>query len=345
MNFSKRLLKWYKKNGRSLPWRGIKDPYLVWLSEIILQQTRIQQGMPYYNKLSVAYPTIDKMAAASEQEILKLWQGLGYYSRARNMHHTAQYITKELKGVFPTTFEGLLGLKGVGNYTASAIASICFELPEPVVDGNVYRFFSRFFGIKSAIDENKSLEPFKKIGREMIKDVLPSDFNQAIMEFGALQCVPQPNCEICIFKSDCWARGNNWIDKLPVKSKKIKIKIRYFNYIVFLSKDKQTRLYKRNKKDIWYQLYEFPLIETSKKVPKNQLIKHKSFQKIVNDNSLEISRYNKKAILHKLTHQNIYIYFWIAKPPSLSKPYNLILKLKDYPVPVVIDKFIKNFYI
>ena len=327
-----------------MPWRGVKDPYLVWLSEIILQQTRVQQGMPYYNKLSVAYPTIDKMAAASEQEILKLWQGLGYYSRARNMHHTAQYVSRELKGVFPTTFEGLLSLKGIGNYTASAIASICFELSEPVVDGNVYRFFSRFFGIKNAIDENKSLERFKKIGRELIKNVLPSAFNQAIMEFGALQCTPQPNCEICIFKKDCWARKNNWVAQLPVRSKKIKSKNRYFNYIVFLSKDNKTRLYKRDKKDIWYQLYEFPLIETNKNVSKNHLMKNKSFQKIIKNSSCDIFCHNKKPIIHKLTHQNLYIYFWIAKTISLSEPSILIAKLKDYPVPVVIEKFIKNFY-
>ena len=231
MIFSKTLINWYSVNKRELPWRQTIDPYYIWLSEIILQQTQVAQGLPYYVKFTEEFPSVFHLAKAQEGHVLKLWQGLGYYSRARNLHTTAKYIAAELKGEFPNNYKDLLKLKGIGDYTASAIASICFNKPEAVVDGNVYRVLSRYFGIDTPINSPKGAKEFKQLAQELIDKKDPATFNQAIMEFGATQCKPQsPDCTLCPFTSSCIAFNENRIIELPVKIKSGKAKKKYFNF-------------------------------------------------------------------------------------------------------------------
>ena len=225
MIFSKTLIRWYSKNKRILPWRETKNPYYIWLSEIILQQTQVKQGLPYYESFVTSYPTVFDLANAEESDVLKLWQGLGYYSRARNLHASAKHIAYDLNGVFPDTYKDLLKLRGVGDYTASAIASICFNEATAVVDGNVYRALSRYFGIDTPINSSKGQKEFKALAQELIDIKKPADFNQAIMEFGAIQCKPKnPECSACSFRNSCVAFGNNRVSDLPVKIKSAKAK-------------------------------------------------------------------------------------------------------------------------
>src|SRR6056300_1490745 len=238
MIFSNKLILWYLQNKRDLPWRKTKNPYHVWLSEIILQQTRVAQGLDYYLKFIDAFPTVNHLANADESTVLKLWQGLGYYSRARNLHFSAKYIVKELTGEFPKTYKEIVKLKGVGDYTASAIASMCFNEPTAVVDGNVYRVLSRYFGIDTPINSSKGVKEFKAMAQELIDRNNPAIFNQAIMEFGATQCKPKnPDCGNCPFQNSCVAFGYNHIDALPVKNKSARAKKKYFNFLVFVSED------------------------------------------------------------------------------------------------------------
>lgn len=266
MSLSKQLIFWYLQNKRELPWRKTKDPYRVWLSEIMLQQTRVAQGLPYFLKFTEAFPTVFDLAKAEESEVLKLWQGLGYYSRARNLHFTAKYISEELEGVFPKSYKELLQLKGVGDYTASAIASICYDESFAVVDGNVYRVLSRYFGVATSINSTKGIKEFKELAQTVIDETQPGVYNQAIMDFGALHCKPQnPLCDECPLAESCVALANNSVKELPVKEKKIKIKKRYFNYLVPVTEDNQTVLEERVGKGIWQGLYQFPLVETKKK--------------------------------------------------------------------------------
>ena len=230
MSFSKQLAQWYLQNKRDLPWRGSTNPYEIWLSEIILQQTRVDQGMGYYYKFIEHFPSVNHLAKASEDQVLKLWQGLGYYSRARNLHFSAKYIVNELNGEFPIGYTNILKLKGVGDYTASAIASICFNEPAAVVDGNVYRVLARYFGIFTPINSSKGIKEFKMLAQKLLNTEIPGTHNQAIMEFGARMCKPQnPDCEICPLNSSCVALEKKEIKMLPVKENKIKIKKRYFN--------------------------------------------------------------------------------------------------------------------
>ncbi|MBL4704506.1 MAG: A/G-specific adenine glycosylase, partial [Flavobacteriales bacterium] len=260
-NFNSKIISWYTVHKRDLPWRKTKNPYKIWLSEIILQQTRIDQGTSYYLKFEAHYPTINDLANASEDEVLKDWQGLGYYSRARNLHGTAKHIVNELGGEFPNTYQEILKLKGVGDYTASAIASFCFGESEAVVDGNVYRVLSRYFGIETPIDSGKGKKEFKQLANQLICTENPSTFNQGIMEFGALQCKPKsPDCSQCPFQSSCVAYAKDKVGLLPIKEKKLKQRNRFFDYFLFLD-NQQTILQQRTQKDIWQQLYEFPMIE------------------------------------------------------------------------------------
>ncbi|MBL4723936.1 MAG: A/G-specific adenine glycosylase, partial [Lutibacter sp.] len=277
MNLSNQLILWYLSNKRDLPWRSTRNPYHIWLSEIILQQTRVDQGMAYYLKFIKVFPTVNDLAAASEEQVLKLWQGLGYYSRARNLHFSAKYVVEQLSGVFPSTYDEILKLKGVGDYTASAIASFCFNEVAAVVDGNVYRVLSRYFGISTPINSTKGIKEFKLLAQELIDVKDPGTHNQAIMEFGARMCKPQnPDCISCPLNESCVAVSEKSIKNLPVKVKKIKIKQRFFNYLVIQTKDKKTKIGKREN-GIWKNLYEFPLIETSKEINENDLIEHKDF--------------------------------------------------------------------
>lgn len=233
MDFSNLLIDWYLQNKRDLPWRKTTNPYNIWLSEIMLQQTRVAQGLPYYEAFISAFPTVFDLAKASEEEVLKLWQGLGYYSRARNLHSTAQYIASELNGEFPKDYKNLLKLKGVGDYTAAAIASIAYGEEVPVVDGNVYRVLSRYFGIEDDISLPKAKIEFQKLSKNLLPEGKASLYNQALMEFGALQCVPKsPDCTQCVFNSSCFALQKNRVGELPLKSKRTKVKNRYFYYLI-----------------------------------------------------------------------------------------------------------------
>ena len=230
MSFAPKILNWYYKHQRDLPWRETREPYKVWLSEIILQQTRVAQGMPYYYRFVKAFPAVDDLARAPEEEVLKLWQGLGYYSRARNLHATAKIVAEDFDGKFPETYKGLKSLKGVGDYTASAIASFCFDVPEPVVDGNVYRVLSRYFGVGTPINSTQGVKYFKELAREVMDADNIRDYNQGIMEFGAIQCAPKkPYCLLCPLQDSCVALKENKVDQLPVKLGKTKVRSRYFN--------------------------------------------------------------------------------------------------------------------
>ena len=225
MSFSNTLIYWYLQNKRDLPWRKTKNPYFIWLSEIILQQTRVNQGLDYYNKFITSFPTVFELAEASEESVLKLWQGLGYYSRARNLHYSARYIVNELNGIFPKSYNELLKLKGVGDYTASAIASICFNEPTAVVDGNVYRVLARYFGLNTTINSTKGIKEFKELAQQLIPTEKPDIYNQAIMEFGAVQCKPQnPDCNVCPLNTSCVALQKDQVTAFPVKEKKLKYK-------------------------------------------------------------------------------------------------------------------------
>ncbi len=341
LTFSNQLIFWYLQNKRDLPWRKLKDPYAIWLSEIIMQQTRIEQGLPYYLRFLAIFPTVFALAEADELQVLKNWQGLGYYSRARNLHSTAKYIAQECNGVFPSTYQELLKLKGVGDYTASAIASICFHEATAVVDGNVYRVLARYFGIRTAINSSQGQKEFKALAQELISTEDPGTHNQALMEFGAIQCKPQnPHCESCPFNSGCMAYSNNTIRQLPVKTKKQKIKKRYFNYLVL--NNEKTLLQKRTGNGIWKNLFEFPLIESTKEISLEELIKQEKFKELFTNES-RVKPFNHTAIIHKLSHQHLFVYFWIVNSTVSPKEAISWTEVADYPVPILIANFVENF--
>ena len=303
--FSFALIDWYDLNKRDLPWRNTDDPYVIWLSEIILQQTRVQQGLPYFQKFLNQFPTIESFAYASEQEILKLWQGLGYYSRARNMLVCARQIMADYDGQFPNDYNHLLKLKGVGKYTAAAIGSFAFKIPVAVLDGNVFRVLSRIFGIEDDIAESKSYVVFEKKAQLLIDQKFPDKFNQAIMEFGALHCTPKnPNCEECIFKFQCFAYQKDLQAVLPIKKKKLKKRKRFFNYCL-LSYENQVLVSKRGPKDIWEGMFEFLLIETEEEKSIDVLLKQE-LKFLTGLASLSTCSENYK---HVLTHQTIFASF------------------------------------
>lgn len=338
-----KLLNWYAKNKREMPWRNTRNPYYIWLSEIILQQTRVAQGLPYYERFVSQYPNIQLLANASEEEVLKLWQGLGYYSRARNLHATAKYISNDLEGVFPNNYIDLLKLKGVGDYTASAISSFCFNENKAVLDGNVFRFLSRIYGIETPINSTSGKKEFGILSTQLLNHKDPATHNQAIMEFGANQCKPKsPDCTVCIFNDKCLALANNTVSILPKKDKKITIKNRYFNYIVPLSKG-STILKQRTKNGIWKNLYEFPLYETKGLSTKEELL-----QLIEKEGEYSISDftyYNLKPIVHKLSHQHIYTVFWILETDSILYNNKVpITDIKKLPVSTLISNFIDAFF-
>ena len=344
--FSNKLIAWYLIHKRDLPWRGSGNPYYIWLSEIILQQTRVAQGLPYYLKFVESYPTVNALAEAPEADVLKLWQGLGYYSRARNLHFTAKYVAHELGGTFPSTYNGLLLLKGVGDYTASAIASICFKEPTAVVDGNVYRVLSRVFGINTPINSTQGVKEFKLLAQELLDVSQPGIYNQALMEFGARHCVPQnPDCNGCIFNDGCEAFNNNSVGDLPVKLKKLKVKKRYFNYMVILSENNSTVLKQRTGKGIWQGLYEFPLVESEHEVNETQLKQLEGFLELQEKYQVsEIIRYNEALVVHKLSHQHLFTRFWIAKTSAIIKNEVEINTINEYAVPVLLQNFIEAFF-
>jgi A/G-specific adenine glycosylase len=343
MKFSNTLIYWYLQKNRDLPWRKTKNPYFVWLSEIMLQQTRVAQGMAYYLKFTEEFPTVFDLAKADESTVLKMWQGLGYYSRARNLHHTAKVISNDLNGVFPTTYKEIIKLKGIGDYTASAIASICFEEPTAVVDGNVYRVLSRYFGIKTAINSTPGIKEFKALAQTLIDEKQAGTYNQALMDFGALHCKPQnPLCETCPFADSCVAFEKKLTKELPVKEKKIKVRNRYFNFLVIKTDDHKTILSERKGKGIWQGLYQFPLIETEKSSDKKEIITSEKFMNLFPEETT-ISLFNKKEIVHKLSHQHLHTQFWIVETANLPEAEINWTEIEKYPVPVLIANFLDEF--
>jgi A/G-specific adenine glycosylase len=342
--FTRQLLNWYKINKRDLPWRKERDPYKIWLSEIILQQTQVNQGISYYQKFIKAFPKVKDLALASEDEVLKLWQGLGYYSRARNLLETAKVIHFKYKGKIPADYLKIRELKGIGDYTSAAIASFAFDLPYAVLDGNVYRFLSRLFGIKTGIDTNEGKKEFTQLAYELLNKKEPALHNQAIMEFGSQYCKPtNPNCEACIFNPKCIAFKENSVSQLPFKSKKIKVRNRFFNFIVLVDKNNNITVEKRKHKDIWQGLYQFQLIETDTKMEFDELKLHKEFKSLIKGNYSIL--HNSKFYKHVLTHQLLWTYFYILKikssHPKESKKIN-IHNLTELAFPRLIELFIDD---
>ncbi len=347
MNISENLIEWYSYNKRDLPWRDTKNPYNVWVSEIILQQTRVNQGLDYYYKFIERFPDIKALSKAKIEELLKVWQGLGYYSRARNMHHTAQIITSEYKGKFPSSYDELLKFKGIGDYTASAIASISFNEQTPVLDGNVFRVIARLFGISESTQTNKGKKKFKQKLYELIPKEDPGSFNQAIMEFGALQCIPSnPDCKTCLFNTICFAYNNNLVSDLPLKKQKVKQQIRYFNYL-YITYKKQTFMEQRTNNDIWKLLYQLPLIETNKKLTILELEQTNEWKDIFQGTKpeIDIDFIEKK---HILSHQKLNTTFYRVK---INKTNSYLLKkymkidieqLSTLGIPKLIENYFKE---
>lgn len=307
MNFSQEIISWYKLNKRDLPWRNTNDPYIIWLSEIIMQQTRVEQGMPYFNKFAESYPTVADFANASEDEILKMWQGLGYYSRGRNMHHTAQLVMEDHAGYFPKNYEELIKLKGVGEYTAAAISSFSINEAKAVVDGNVFRLLSRYFNVDIPINTGKGKKVFTDLANEVMDKSQAGIYNQAVMEFGSLQCKPRnPDCERCPLRLNCQAYILNKIDELPVKLKTQKTRDRYFNYII-VRKNNNILINKRGGNDIWQNLHELPLIETKHLVKAEELVHMPDFTEQFGYNAKILSI--SSPIKHILSHQKLHAQF------------------------------------
>ena len=348
MEFSNRLIKWYLEHKRDLPWRETQDPYPIWLSEIMLQQTRVAQGLPYFLSFTTTFPTVFDLANAPEEQVLKLWQGLGYYSRARNLHKTAQIIAFEMNGVFPDNFSDLLKLKGIGDYTAAAISSFAFNLPYSVVDGNVYRILSRFAGISTPIDSTEGKKEFSLLAQQLLSKHSPQLYNQAIMEFGSLQCKPaKPNCLVCPLSNSCFAYENNKVDVLPVKTKSIKIRKRYFHYLV-IRDGNEFYIKKRKSKDIWIGLHDFPMIETKQSTEIEELTKSAEWR-----NQLGKSKHRLEKVTneykHILSHQHIHAKFYeiktdLKKFNEAGKEWKKVNKesVNDYAVPRLIEDYLNQ---
>ncbi len=301
-SFRNALLAWHRHHHRPLPWKGEKNPYLVWLSEIILQQTRVEQGLPYFERFKERFPTVQDLARATEDEVLKLWEGLGYYSRARHLHHSAKYIVNELKGVFPDNYDAIRNLKGVGDYTAAAIASFAFDLPHAVVDGNVYRVLSRCFADGTPIDTTAGKKRFAALANRLIHPGRPADFNQAMMDLGAGVCTPAaPNCAACPLAPVCEARKKNMATELPVKSKKLKRRTRHFAYLMIRHKS-GFYIRQRTGNDIWKNLYELPSIELKKPLKKVQELRYE--HPWLSSDAVQGTRVSAR-LRHELTHQRI----------------------------------------
>jgi A/G-specific adenine glycosylase len=287
-----------------MPWKGEKDPYKIWLSEVILQQTRVEQGLNYYENFIRTFPNVESLAKAPEEKVFKLWEGLGYYSRCRNLIVAAKFISKDLKGVFPNDFESILQLKGVGNYTASAIASFAYNLPHAVLDGNVFRVLSRIFDIETPIDSTDGKKNFSELAQEILPKKKAGEYNQAIMDFGAVICKPYPECKICFFNKHCTAYLKGKQDLLPVKEKKLKIKERWLNYFIVKYKY-EILIRQRTSKDIWQNLFEFLLIETDKNINKNKLLMLFIKQYRVKEFQVVSHQTKKQKLTHQLINFNI----------------------------------------
>ena len=339
--FAKSLIEWYSEYKRDLPWRATRDPYKIWLSEIILQQTKVDQGLPYYLKFIENYPNVGALALATSEEVLKLWEGLGYYSRAKNLHKCAKKVVESHGGVFPNNYNDLLTLSGIGPYSAAAIASFAYKEPVAVLDGNVYRVLSRVFGIKEDISQSKTAKKFTALANELLDLTQPDHYNQAIMEYGAMHCKPRnPLCESCKISTMCYGYANNEQLLLPVKSKKVKVSIKYFHYFVF-EKQGKLAMKKRNDAGIWKGLYDFHLISSDSRLNIEALLVEFGIKR----NFLEKV---SKEYKHLLTHQRIYSTFyriilpkdWQLLWEKLS--YYTFEEIKELPKPILISKYLKE---
>ncbi len=342
------LINWFAENRRDLPWRHHPTPYQVWLSEVILQQTRVSQGLDYYLRFVGRWPTVADLAQASEEEVLKMWQGLGYYSRARNLHKCARQVVEQHGGDFPADYEQLKQLQGIGDYTAAAIASIAFNLPHAVVDGNVYRVLARLFDVDTPININEGQKLFARLADELLNREQPSLHNQAMMEFGALQCTPKnPDCLHCPLQAQCLAFGRQTVMQRPVKLQKLKVTTRYFNYLVIRTGDKVC-LRKRSGNDIWRNLYDFPCIESEKTLGTEEVVASEQFIQLIGNKPFTITK-TSPTYTHKLTHRTIVAQFIEIKLEEewlQIQTKDLFLTpekdLANYPIPRLIDLYLNN---
>lgn len=348
MNISNILTGWYKKNRRDLPWRETQDPYKIWISEIILQQTRVNQGISYYYRFLDHFPNLRSLAKASLDAVLKQWQGLGYYNRARNLHHTAQYLYNQRNGIFPDHYSDLIQLKGIGPYTAAAIASFAFKEPVAVVDGNVQRVIARLFEIEEPVQSGKGKKNIQEIASKLIDKDQPDTHNQAMIEFGAMLCTPQnPSCPDCPLASSCGAFKTGRVQELPVKKAAQKKKDRFFYYLVVNDRENRVLLQKRTARDVWHSLYEFPLIEKKQKMGLDKLTKTNEWNSLLHTFQPEIIHISKEY-KHILSHQNIHAQFIEIKTNSSfpKNPDSFLFVPKDeldqYAVSRLIEKYIED---
>jgi A/G-specific adenine glycosylase len=339
--FSDKVVEWYEQNKRDLPWRTTRDPYRIWLSEIILQQTRVVQGLPYYLRFIEKFPTVRALASAAEQDVLRLWQGLGYYTRARNLHKCAREVVTRYNGVFPNTFEELKKLPGIGDYTAAAIASFAYQEKVAVVDGNVFRVLARIFGVDKEINSPEGKKYFATLANELISSKNPDLHNQAVMEFGALFCTPvSPSCDQCGFSKTCFASQKNLQASLPVKAKAKAARPRYFYYFVF-QKGKSLLMKKRDEKDIWHGLYDFFLVEKTKSTDVIKIMKENAWLK----DFVKEARVSSKKYKHVLSHQIIHATFISIEhdePASKTLKFYSPKQIAALPKPVLITRFLED---
>ena len=343
-NFSEILINWYREHKRELPWRESSDPYLIWISEIILQQTRVVQGYDYFIRFIKRFPDVTSLAEADEDEVMKFWQGLGYYSRARNLHAAA----RSMNGVFPKTYPEVLALKGVGEYTAAAICSFAYNMPYAVVDGNVYRVLSRYLGIETPIDSTEGKKLFASLAGEFLDKSRPAVYNQAIMDFGAIQCTPQnPACLFCPLAGSCMALSKSMVAQLPVKQHKTKTTERFLNYI-YVRAGACTFINKRTGNDIWKNLFELPLIETASSVTEEELLALPEFIKLFDKEEVPVVRSICRNVKHVLSHRVLYANFYEVVLPDKTKSFSSYLKIKtneleQYAVPKLIHAFLEKY--
>ncbi|HUW06168.1 MAG TPA: A/G-specific adenine glycosylase [Williamwhitmania sp.] len=345
MVFGKALIDWYHTHKRDLPWRHTRNPYFIWISEIILQQTRVQQGYSYYLRFVEAFPTIEDLANAPLERVLKVWQGLGYYTRARNIHQTAKSIVSDFDGRLPESYDALIKLKGIGDYTAAAIASFAFDEPVAAIDGNVYRIYSRIFGIYAPVDKGDGKRALRQIASDELDRETPALFNQAIMDLGGQICLPKnPLCEECPVNAMCYAYKSKETPNLPVKSVKVKVRDRFFYYIIVM-RGSSTFIRQRDQKDIWHSLFEFPLVEVNRRLSLEELPLTAEWLDICGAGSVEIA-YISNEVKHVLSHQHLYTRFFVVRVdrPSyfLKQKYMEISSstLHNYSTPRLIDNFL-----
>ena len=342
------LLDWYAREGRDLPWRRTRDPYRIWLSEVILQQTRVAQGTEYYLRFTERFPDVASLAAAPEDEVLKLWQGLGYYSRARNLHAAARQVVERFGGRFPVALEEVRSLRGVGDYTAAAICSAAYDAPCAVVDGNVYRVLARLFDLDAPIDSTAGKRAFAELAQSQLDTAHPGRYNQAIMDFGALRCTPSsPRCEVCPLAGQCLALAAGTVAARPVKQGKTRVRDRWFNYLHVSSGDR-TLLRRREGRDIWQGLYEFPLIETEGPAELPELVRLPQFRELLGDAPWHLVRsipLPKHQLSHQTLHAVVHRIETLSLTPAAAAMAVPTVALGDYAVPRLIDRYLIKYQI